>query len=182
MFYSVFYTCNLSQDPAYLQAKVCQNGRLFVSNFNKNHLKINIWSKWNLELRSRSIFKQVFHFLVTFLTSFWNPKSFPKHPKWLSPLPEVPRMSTMARKASFDAPNVSQRAFNWSPKRLTTSSDTAFRRHAANAFTLATVSNLPQQSDCQSAEFAWCEWTERSVFAIADEQSNEIKICYVGTT
>ena len=38
--------------------------------------------------------------------------------------------------------------FNWSPKRLTTSSDTAFRLHCANALTLATVSNLTQQRHC----------------------------------
>ena len=67
--------------------------------------------------------------------------------------------------------------FNWSPKPLTTSSDTAFRLHCANALTLATVSNLTQRSHCSSAEFVWCEWTERIGFAIADEQSNEIKTC-----
>ena len=38
--------------------------------------------------------------------------------------------------------------FNWSPKRLTASSDTAFKLHCANALTLATVSNLTQQSHC----------------------------------
>ena len=38
--------------------------------------------------------------------------------------------------------------FNWSPKRLTTSSDTAFRLHCANALTPTTVSNLTQRSHC----------------------------------
>ena len=36
MFYSVFYTCNLFQLSAYLQAEVCQNGQLFVSKLKKS--------------------------------------------------------------------------------------------------------------------------------------------------
>ena len=90
--------------------EVAKMGKFLCQNWSKIVKKINIWSKSNLESFSHSIFNQNFQFGVLFLTSFWNPKSLPKHPKWLCPLTEVPGMSTMPRKASYDAPKVSQRA------------------------------------------------------------------------
>ena len=100
-FFRRLLTCK--QEVAKMDKFLCQNWSKIVK-------KINIWSKSNLESFSHSIFNQNFQFGVLFLTSFWNPKSLPKHPKWLCPLTEVPGMSTMPRKASYDAPKVSQRA------------------------------------------------------------------------